>query len=250
MEEQELLLKEAAALECLIWTLTASQFDKLALSEPARLQKLGLSLAKVFAWVSDEGLLLLIQRGLRGPKPRRTPMVELAFQELMVNRYATYLLRWCRQWKQSTETALDLIADFQLRFWEGGIGDYRPSRNNRTNFRSYLRTAARNYLTSLGRRRRAECLTNHNEPATDEDSPEQLAAAQELRERVEEALLKLPDKQAQMMRLHLLGKDNPTIAEMLRVPYHDVANGLHWVRNRLEVELNLPHRCPPEHHTR
>jgi RNA polymerase sigma-70 factor (ECF subfamily) len=87
--------------------------------------------------------------------------------------------------------------------------------------------------------RRALPLNKVPEPASEVDGPMQQAHANELMQRVREAMTELPEKQADVFWLSCLeGLSHRQIADLMEIPPGEVRVLLHRARTRLGTALN------------
>jgi RNA polymerase sigma factor (sigma-70 family) len=88
--------------------------------------------------------------------------------------------------------------------------------------------------------RRSLPLDTVPEPASEVDGPTEQARANELMQRVREAMTELPEKQAEVFWLSCLeGLSHRQVADLMEVPAGEVRVLLHRARTRLGIALNL-----------
>jgi RNA polymerase sigma factor (sigma-70 family) len=218
----------ADSLDTLLWEESARPPDEWETSYRARLKGAGLQLNDVLAELSDESLALAIKKGA---------LFQEAFEELFVRRYSRYLLRWCHRWGVPRDAMRDLMQQLYCQFLQKRLATFQPDRN----FRVYLYQAAWNLQRDLRRRAgKSRPLDGAAEVPSNEISPEEQSIGLELQHRLDEALLRLPPAEREVLQRTLDGQSAGAIALALKIPKWKVFQRLFRARRRLEQELGLP----------
>jgi RNA polymerase sigma-70 factor (ECF subfamily) len=130
-------------------------------------------------------------------------------------------------------------------YQETFLGAFRFAHSQRIeDWSSFLLSlATRRAMDRLRQRYRSRChsisLDSVPEPCTEVNGPIQQACANELMERVREAMAGLPDKQAEVFWLSCLeGLSHQQIADCMEVPAGEVRVLLHRARTRLGALLS------------
>lgn len=233
MDREQRVRQQSERLEPLVWQYKPEQLRALQGVLATQLAALGVPIKEVLAHLSDEGLILAVQKGF---------LVKEAFEELLENRYKKLLFRWCYYWGLTFEDAEDLAHTLFLKFWMSRFGSYGALGENRDNFRSYLWTAAYHRWLQERRKKKPDFLAGCPEPS----SGGRGAGVRELQEQLEAALCRLPEPDQRIMRAKLDGRTLPEIAAELGLTYQAVAMRLFRARNFLEQELGLPQRGRPK----
>jgi RNA polymerase sigma factor (sigma-70 family) len=231
MDREQRVRQQSEWLEPLIWQCTPEQLRALEAILAAQLAALGVTMKEVFAHLSDEDLILAIQKGF---------LVKEAFEELLENRYKKILFRWCYYWGLSFEDAEDLAHTLFLKFWMSRFDSYEAPGEKCDNFRSFLWTTAYHRWLQERRKKKPGFLEGCPEPSTNGHSAEQLV--RELQEQLEAAVCRLPELDQRIMRAKLGGRTLREIAAELGLTYRAVAMRLFRARNFLEQSLELPQR--------
>jgi RNA polymerase sigma factor (sigma-70 family) len=231
MDREQRVRQQSEWLEPLVWQCTPEQLCALQAILAAQFAALGVTMKEVLAHLSDEGLILAIQKGF---------LVKEAFEELLENRYKKLLFRWCYHWGLTFEDTEDLAHTLFLKFWMSRFDSYEPQGENSDNFRSYLWTTAYHRWLQERRTKKPGFLEGCPEPSTNGHSAEQLV--RELHEQLEAALNRLPELDQRIMRAKLDRRTLPEIAAELGLTYRAVAMRLFRARNFLERALELPQR--------
>src|SRR5262249_23195050 len=155
--------QQGELLEQALWNEPVPQLRARAGTWPACLHALDLTLCEVLAEVSDEGLVLAIQKGF---------LVREAFEELLENRCKKLLFRWSYPWGLTVQDAEDLTHDLFARFLKSRFASYQPQGKDPPNFRSYLYTTARNRRVAGLRQKKPELLGGRPEPPANGHSAE------------------------------------------------------------------------------
>ena len=236
MHREQVLQQQGEWLEQQLWELPCAQPRALKRCLRARLKRRGLTLREVFAEVSDEALVLAIQKGFFAAD---------AFEELLENRYKRRLFGWVNRYRISFHDAQDLVHTILLKLWSTRFDSYQPRAGKHANFRAYLRRIAQNRSVQEWRKRRrmkSGGMDEAPEPSANGHSPQQPLESTEFAERVERALSQLPLLDQQVMRATLEEQTLPEIAQALGLSYAAVAIRLYRARNKLEQALALPPR--------
>jgi RNA polymerase sigma factor (sigma-70 family) len=229
--DREQLEQQGACLEQHIWEADDEALRALEEDLPGRLDALGVSQRQVLAEVSDEGLVLAIQRNF---------LVGEACEVLLVQRYRGLLARWCYRWHVALHDAEDLWHTLFLRFMQTRFCSYHPEAGNERNFRAYLWATAHNQWVRDLRKMRPEALPDCSDVAGNGHSPEDVLLGKELEERVEAALLELPEPRRAILRATLDEQTPAQIAQALECPVRLVYRELYHGRRALEDLLGLP----------
>jgi RNA polymerase sigma factor (sigma-70 family) len=218
-------------LERLIWKLAPDRLRKRA--GPLRRRTALPPVAALLAGVSDEGLILAMQKGF---------FADEAFVELFVTRYRLRLYRWYYRWGVPCDKLDDLVHELILKFKQGRFERYLPAQSSDT-FGGYLWKAARNlwldHLKKEGHRRRPGPLSDHPEPPSPEPEPDHVAIVHELTERLEAAVQLLDQQHQAVFRLALDGMSRGDIAAELKLTKQAVSMRLFRARRFLEERLGL-----------
>jgi RNA polymerase sigma factor (sigma-70 family) len=233
MDRDQERSKLAEWLEAQIWEGSDREIQLLSKRLAARLAGTGLSARDVLGELSDEGLVVSVQRGF---------LLGEAFEVLLEERYRVSVFRWCRRWRMAEPDAEDLWSELLVKFLRTRFGSYRP-RESRDNFRAWLWTAAHHHWVQELRRKRAGPLDERFQPSTNGHSALELAAGAELERRLEAALAELPADQAHVLRETMDGRSAGELAEELGRSRQAVFMLLFRARRHLERALHL---TPPE----
>jgi RNA polymerase sigma-70 factor (ECF subfamily) len=232
MDRADLRLHWAEVLDKLIWETAGEQFSQQERLLCGQLTRDGLRLAEVLPELSDESLALAIQKGI----------LKEAFEELFVRRYEAYLARWFYGWRVAPDQAREIVQEMFLKFLTNRLASFRPTES----FRAYLWRVAYNRRVDLIRRGRKACsLDGVAEPPINGAGPEQEAEGQELAERVEAALKRLPPDQEQVLRAAMDGQSADEMAAALTLPKSRIFTLLFRARRQMEQQLGLPARKRP-----
>jgi RNA polymerase sigma factor (sigma-70 family) len=237
--DRKTLTRHARWLERRIWQQTARQLQRLERRLPVRLRLLGLELKELLAEVSDEGLVLAIQKGF---------LFGEAFEALLEDRYRVYLHRWFFHRGAREEDLKDLFQALFLKLWQDGFRNYELHSENADNFRKWLWTVARNLWVSMLRRRQdGHSLADIPEPTSNGHSAEQLLWCKELEVQLETILAGLPAADQEIMRRTLDDQKPAMIAREMGLTCLAVSLRLFRTRRRIERALGLPrHKRSPQ----
>jgi RNA polymerase sigma factor (sigma-70 family) len=215
----------ADSIEDVIWSLPAGDLAASAPAFAALLRSAGVRLEDLLVELADETLALCVQKQFF----RRH-----AFEEWLVNRYEKALLGWLLRRTGDSDRARDLVQDFYVKLLEGpALASYDANYP----FRPWFWQVVRRFYCD-GLRRHHPAL-----PVGDVSSggpgPFEEATAGELRERVDEALLRLPPLQQRILQESIQGRDAGSLARELDIPKSHVYRHLFRARRTLESELGL-----------
>jgi len=178
--------------------------------------------ASAFSTLTEETLALAFQKEF---------FADEAFGELFGKRVPRRLLPCFIEWGLSPHQALDIMQDLSVRFLDGAVLRYDPTRS----FYPYVLTAARNLVADFRRRRQPESLGGEIDGGS--AGPDEQASAHELEERIGQALQTLPDLERRIVELILAGCDSNSIAGQLGIPLPRVYRLTHQARERLRQLL-------------
>jgi len=215
----------AAALEEVIWSVSAEELVSAEGVARALLAGAGCDLASLLAELPDETLVLAIQK---------TFLAKPAFEELLVNRHEQALRRWFTLQLGSIDCAEELIQELYLKLWAGrALATYDAGRP----FRAWLWTVAHNLCVGEFRRQRNLSGLPETEQSSPGPSPLEEVAYRELEQRVESAVRELPDVQQQVLRGAMGGHSADDMARQLKLPKHQVYRLLFRARRHVERSL-------------
>jgi RNA polymerase sigma-70 factor (ECF subfamily) len=191
-------------------------------------------------------------RSRAGPSPAwETEQIERARRDPaafapLYEAYAEVVWRYALSRLADRERAADVTSQTFAKAL-AALPGYRPERRGeRTTFRSWLMTIARNTVIDEVRRTPVtatiDASTVRPRLIATERSPEEEAIAASERERIERALSQLPETQRQIVELRALGMTGAEIAGVLRMSIGAVKTANHRAYRRLR-EL-LDDRCP------
>jgi RNA polymerase sigma factor (sigma-70 family) len=229
MDRDELRPHLVELLGTLVWDdLPADQRRRLEESLSAQAAAAGLDWPTLWRGLSDEGLALAVQKGVRWQE---------AFEELFVHRHLPYLLRWFYRWRVGPDRARDLTQELFCRFTQNRLASFTPDRN----FRAYLHRAARNlWLDACVRPHHLAALHPGAEPPSAGPGPEEELLGHDLALRFERALEQLPLVERTVLRETADGRGAADIARDLGVSRERVFSWLFQARRKMEKLLALP----------
>src|SRR5262249_13246945 len=115
MDHLEPARQLAELLEQGIWDDSALALHGPEAGLPVGFRPLGCTVRDVLAQVSDEGLVVALQKGF---------LVREAFEELLENRCKNCLFRWSYHWGLTIPDAEDLVHDLFARFLQTRFASY------------------------------------------------------------------------------------------------------------------------------
>lgn len=229
MDRSDLRLTWVDPLDSLIWEESARPLEQWEQDYCSRLKNAGLNLNDVLAELPDESLALAVKKGL---------LRKVAFEELVVKRYTAYLARWFYRWGVPVEAGRELMQQLFFQLWEKTLSTFQPERS----FRAYLHQAAW-YLRidQLRRSIKTRPLDGLPEPLSGDTSPEEQCIGNELLQRLDAALARMPAAQRDVLRRTMDGQSALEIGLALKIPKPKVFMLLFRARRRMEAELGLPY---------
>jgi RNA polymerase sigma factor (sigma-70 family) len=200
--------------------------------DPSRFFPGRFKIEELLGEVSDEGLILAIQKDVFAPE---------AFEELMERRYKVLLFRWYRGWGVSGQDAEELVARLIVKFWSRRFGRYSPDQSRSENFAHYLCRSARNLWIQDLRRKRSSPLEDHMIPNHRTPSPVEEAVGRELEEQVRVALQELPPLDRSIFEGTLAGSTRGELAREYGLTLQAVSMRL--FRARRHIRRHLEHNA-------
>jgi RNA polymerase sigma factor (sigma-70 family) len=216
----------ASALEEVLWSLPADQLAPADQALRTLLAAAGCTPAELLAEMADESLVLAIQKRF---------LRNLAFEELMVNRYEKVLLRWFGRRLGGLDRAQEFTQELYLKLLTNNtLGTY----NSACPFAPWLWRVAHNLWVGEMRRRHLEGLPDWQEPSSTHPGPLEEAAGRELEERIEEIMRDLPAAHQQVLREAMNGASADDTARRLGLTKAEVYRFLFRARRQVEQALS------------
>jgi RNA polymerase sigma factor (sigma-70 family) len=217
----ELIQFMAEMMETAAWQGSASVLAGFEPHVPAWLELMGLTVEQVLAEVSDEGLVLAMQKRFLWGQ---------TLLELFHNRYEERLRRWFFRWGARADQLSDFVHDLFVKFFTNACRDYQPTGN----FRSYLWTSAYHLWLESLRKKKPKSSSTLPEPTANGAGPVESLLEAEMNDLYDKAIQTLPPVQQQVLRRTMAGQTAGKIAGKMALEVTAVYRALFKARRAVE----------------
>jgi len=214
-----------------VWEIPAGEAGRWASGFVTECSSRGVGVRHVVEVQADETLALAIQKGV---------LLDLAFVELLVNRFGPKLPGWFVRhgrrygYAVGEDLASELVQELWYRQFRARFGGYDPTQG----FGTFLFVISRNLFVQRVLRARRDMPLAEWEGSTHADTVSLEAEFDEMRTRLDDAVERLSTDYQEVLRLTLAGHAPEEIAGMLAVPVKTVYRRLFHARRAVERDLS------------